>query len=353
MNTVKLLLLRDTKHGGEADQPHRVAKALAEFISAAKTSVALAIYDFRLGEALAKPVVDALVHAASTGVSVRIAYDASKPEDGTLAFAALGADPAPVGTAAWLREQLGDSEVVLKPITTPSGKLMHDKYVVVDGKSVWTGSTNFTDDAWTRQENNVLQVNDSQVAAAFLTDFEQLWLAGDIRGTGHGDRGAHKGIAWSFAPGEGKAIDADLVSLIGSARQRLLIASMVITSHTVLAALVAAIDRGVHLTGIYDSGQMGPISRAWAKSEHSADTLRDWKTVSGQLADKRSEPYSPTGVHNFMHLKVLVSDDTVATGSYNFSANAEGNAENQLRITSPAIADQYAQFVQELVATYK
>ena len=48
----------------------------------------------------------------------------------------------------------------------------------------------------------------------------------------------------------------------------------------------------------------------------------------------------------------MVSDDTVATGSYNFSANAEGNAENQLRITAAKVADSYTGLIGDLVQAY-
>ena len=353
MTTTEITLLRDTTHGGQTGQPSRIAAQLAAFVGAARTSVHIAIYDFRLGDALAKPVVTALTEAAANGVDVRIAYDASKPATG---FAALGADPAPPGTAQWLNTRFGGSKVALRPVTTRSGKLMHDKYVVVDGRRVWTGSTNFTDDAWTRQENNILRITSSALAAAYEQDFEQLWQSGDIRRTGVGDRGATaigaETVAWSFAPGEGPAMDGDLVGLVTGVRHRLVIASMVITSHALLSALAKAIGAGVHLSGMYDAGQMGPIAHEWASSTSSAQALADWKTVSAKLVGKKSAPYTPTGVHDFMHLKVLVSDDTVATGSYNFSANAEGNAENQLRITASKVADQYAAFIGQLVAAY-
>ncbi|MBB5895401.1 phosphatidylserine/phosphatidylglycerophosphate/cardiolipin synthase family protein [Kutzneria kofuensis] len=355
MTNTEITLLRDTGHGGQAAQPSRIAAQLATFIAGARTSVHIAIYDFRLGDALAKPVVSALRDAAAGGVDVRIAYDASKPATG---FAALGADPAPPGTAQWLHSHFAGSQVALRPVTTPSGKLMHNKYVVLDGRRVWTGSANFTDDAWTRQENNVLRFTSTVLASAYEQDFEQLWQSGDIRRTGIGDRGVttidDETVAWSFAPGEGPAMDADLVGLVTGVRHRLVIASMVITSHALLSALATAVGAGVHLTGMYDAGQMGPIAHEWAqsKSAASAQALADWKTVSAKLVGKKSTPYSPTAVHDFMHLKVLVSDDTVATGSYNFSANAEGNAENQLRITAAKIADSYAAYIHQLVDAY-
>lgn len=149
-------------------------------------------------------------------------------------------------------------------------------------------------------------------------------------------------------------MDADMVGLVTGVRHRLVIASMVITSHALLSALATAVGAGVHLTGMYDAGQMGPIAHEWAqsKSAASAQALADWKTVSPKLVGKKSTPYSPTAVHDFMHLKVLVSDDTVATGSCNFSANAEGNAENQLRVTAANVADSYAAYIHQLVDAY-
>src|SRR5439155_6524647 len=80
--------------------PAAVAQLLAEFIAAARTSLHLAIYDFRLSDALAAPVVQALSDRAAAGVEVRIVYDAGKPN---ATFPRAGADPAPPGTAAFLK----------------------------------------------------------------------------------------------------------------------------------------------------------------------------------------------------------------------------------------------------------
>jgi phosphatidylserine/phosphatidylglycerophosphate/cardiolipin synthase-like enzyme len=53
-----------------------------------------------------------------------------------------------------------------------------------------------------------------------------------------------------------------------------------------------------------------------------------------------------------MHVKILVTDDIVFTGSYNFSRSGEENAENLLRIESAAFANECASFIESLIARY-
>jgi phosphatidylserine/phosphatidylglycerophosphate/cardiolipin synthase-like enzyme len=53
-----------------------------------------------------------------------------------------------------------------------------------------------------------------------------------------------------------------------------------------------------------------------------------------------------------MHDKVIVCDDTVATGSFNFSKNATMNAENSIVIHDAGVADQYSHHIDELVKAY-
>jgi phosphatidylserine/phosphatidylglycerophosphate/cardiolipin synthase-like enzyme len=354
--------LRDKRHGGAAGQLSTVAGELGRFVDAATTSIDIAIYDFRLTDPHAvSTVVGALTRAANRGLPVRIGFDAGKPAVATAAtFARLEADPAPPGTADWVAAHFGGTAVLTKAIHAGS-QLMHSKYVIRDAGSssstpaVWTGSTNFTDDAWTLQENNVLTVSSPTVVSAYRTDFDELWAAGAISKTGKGDSGTTSvgagTVGWDFCPGDGAQVNADLAARVAAASTRLIIAAMVLTSHEVLSALSAAIGRGVPLTGIYDGGQMDPIVKEWKASGNTA-VLADWTTVSAELAHKQSVPYSPAGPHDFMHLKVLVADDTVTTGSYNFSANAEHNAENQLHLDDPATVKAYVNFLTAVIAAY-
>jgi phosphatidylserine/phosphatidylglycerophosphate/cardiolipin synthase-like enzyme len=365
---VSCYFLRDTRHGGPARQPQTTADRLAAFIENAASTLEVAIYDFRLTNSqLSATVVGALSGAARRGVTVRLAYDAGKPTTGTgTMFARLAADPAPSGTAQWVANNFGNSAVQIHAITAPSGQLMHSKFVVRDGttaastSAVWTGSANWTDDAWRLQENNIVTVSSPAVAAAYLTDFEQLWTTGSIKATGGNDIGTapvgRASVGWNFAPGGGAAIDAGLAAAVTRATSRVVIATMVLTSHPLLEALVAAINRRVPVTGIYDSGQMGPIERKWAKSRSaaSAAALVAWTAVKPNLIAKRSTPYEPTSPHDFMHNKILIADDELFTGSYNFSANAEKNAENQLNIQADAtLIDRYLDYIAAITAAYQ
>src|SRR4051794_3448415 len=132
------------EQGGQP--PEQVAALLADFLAAARTSLHVAVYDFRLGPALAAQVVAALRGRAAAGVDVRIAYDAGKPGG---AATVPGADPAPPGTADFVLALGGG--VQSRAITggdPRQPRLMHHKYVVRDGGTpagaVWTGSANWT-----------------------------------------------------------------------------------------------------------------------------------------------------------------------------------------------------------------
>jgi phosphatidylserine/phosphatidylglycerophosphate/cardiolipin synthase-like enzyme len=344
----------------DGQQPTEVAALLADFLGAARSTLHLAIYDFRLSDRLAAPVVQALRDRAAAGVEVRIAYDAGRP---TVSFQQASADPAPPGTASFIA-QLG-SGITSKAITGGDPhmpKLMHHKYVIRDGKTssgaVWTGSTNFTDDSWTYQENNIVRVESAELCSYFENDFEELWSRGDIATTGAHDTGTVRvgptTVEVSFAPGEGRSIDHEVAHYIITARRRLKICSMLITSGAILGALGDALHhrRVADLGGVYDRTQMESVFDQWrgTPAEWKIDAF---KQVAGRLAGKRSTPYTPSGRHDFMHNKVLVCDDVVITGSYNLSHSATENAENVLFLHDHDLAERFNSYIEGLTKRYQ
>lgn len=340
-------------------RPADMATLLAEFISAARTSLHLAIYDFRLTGAPAETILSALRDRSTAGVDVRIVYDAGKPVD---AAAPNRGDPAPPGTADFLRRLGGN--IPVKPVTGGDPlqpKLMHQKYIVRDAATpqaaVWTGSTNWTDDSWTLQENNIIRIFSPELCSYYETDFLELWERGDIASTGKHDKGRVRidqiDIDIAFAPGEGDAIDHKIARLVHSANRRIKLCSMLLTSSAILKALTDKRQRtpNVEYTGIYDRTQMESVLDQWRGGP------ADWKipvfqdAVSG-LAGKQSTPYTPGGIHDFMHNKVMVIDDVVITGSYNLSHSATQNAENCLMIHDAVLAQRYTNYIDGLIKRY-
>jgi phosphatidylserine/phosphatidylglycerophosphate/cardiolipin synthase-like enzyme len=340
--------------------PAEVAGLLAGFLSAARSSLHVAIYDCRLSDPLAGPVVTALRERAAAGVEVRIAYDAGKR---VATFPEVRADPAPPGTADFLA-RIG-SGVQLRAVTGGDPrlpKLMHHKYVVRDGgtpaAAVWTGSSNWTDDSWSIQENNILRIDSPALSAHFERDFTQLWARGDIDTSGAGagatERVGGSAVQVAFAPADGDAIDHGLARLIRGATRRVRVCSMLLTSSAVLEALRDLLHAGrlAEFGGVYDRTQMESVFDQWSGGPVGWKVAA-FEEVARGLAGKSSTPYTPGGRHDFMHNKVLVVDDAVVTGSFNLSHSATLNAENALVIHDRDLADRYAVYIDRLAGRYR
>ena len=237
--------------------------------------------------------------------------------------------------------------------------LMHHKYVVRDAASVWTGSTNWTADSWTREENVVVTVDSPELAGRYLADFEQLWTTRDVARTGKVDTtplrvGDTPVRAW-FCPGRGDKLAHRIAKAIGSARRRVRIASPVISSAPVLATLAqVASDGKIDLAGVVDATQVHEVLRQWEENGNSPwkEPLLRRTLERAPFSGKRSTPYGPGTVHDYMHAKVTVADDVVFIGSFNLSHSGEENAENVLEVADAGLAERVAAFVDDVRGRY-
>jgi phosphatidylserine/phosphatidylglycerophosphate/cardiolipin synthase-like enzyme len=320
---------------------------VGEFISGAERSLDLALYDFDLAQPTARLVASALTNAAHRGVAIRLAYNLDHDRPIPV--------PPPPSAEPTLIERL---DVPTKGIPGVPD-LMHHKFVVRDGAAVWTGSTNWTDDSWSREENVIAIVESEQVAGAYAADFEQIWKTGTVAESGFvppnpirvGDARVR---AW-FAPGHGEALATRIAHRIARAKRRVRIASPVLTSGPILGALAEAVSDGkVEVAGVLDATQMKGVYHQWGLNGNAEWKVPVLARILGRcpFAAKISTPYGQGDVHDYMHAKVTVTDDLVFTGSYNLSHSGEVNAENVLEIRDAEVADRLAAFIDEVRARY-
>jgi phosphatidylserine/phosphatidylglycerophosphate/cardiolipin synthase-like enzyme len=339
-----------------AQPAERTAHQLAAFVGAATASLDGAIYDFVLGPGLASIAGTALRDAVARGVQVRLVYEAGH-DDPT-------AGPPPPGSTGAFVEELG---IASRPIASFRA-LMHHKYVVRDAgtaaAAVWTGSTNWTDDAWDREENVILEIPSVDLAAHYARNFAALWERGHVAQTVPlaGGRatvyfhGRPVPAAAYFAPGQGRILAQKAAKLILTATRRLRLATPVLTNGAILGAMADAVGHdGLEIAGVYDATQMAQVARQWETDPRTAWKTHVWQAIvaHGDLTGKHSTPWGPHTVHDFMHAKLLVADDTVLTGSYNLSNNGRENAENVLLLPDAGLADTCAAYVETVAAHYR
>src|ERR671935_125936 len=210
------ITLRTLTDGGQTAQ--EVAGWIADFLNAAERSLDLAHYDFNLLPETAAVVGGAIRAAAGRGVAVRF---------------------------------------------------------VRDGDTLWTGSTNWTDDSWSREENVVAIVSSPELARAFELNFEEIWSETPIEATGKVEprpvRVAAVQVRPWFTPGYGEDLSHRIAKMIGRAKQRVRIASPIITSAPILGTVAqAACDGRVELAGVVDLTQVWEVLHQWRENGATA-----------------------------------------------------------------------------------
>lgn len=127
------------------------AAAIAKEIDAAKTSIDLAAYEFTSAQLTQK-----ILEARARGVAIRVILDRVQE-----------VEPCP--------EPKRVRAAGLPMKTDKTEKLFHNKYLVIDGTTVITGSYNWSENAEQNNAENVVIIHDIPSANAFTADFNKHW----------------------------------------------------------------------------------------------------------------------------------------------------------------------------------
>jgi phosphatidylserine/phosphatidylglycerophosphate/cardiolipin synthase-like enzyme len=339
------IALETLTDGGQ--RPAEVARGIAGFIAEARSALDIAMYDVRFETDAGGLVLASLLAAVQRGVVVRLLYNVDHP------------GPIPVPPPPETRPEALEALPVPTRGVAGIPDLMHHKFVVRDRETVWTGSTNWTDDSWSRQENVIVTVRSPEIAYAYALAFDQLWSRGAVAGSGDveprpEDVDGARVRAW-FCPEHGEALSHRVAKHVGRARRRVRIASPVLTSGPILATLVEVVgERRCGVAGVIDDTQVDEVLGQWHANGVSAWKIPLLQRIlqEAPFSGKASTPWAPGAVSDVMHAKVVVADDTSFLGSFNFSRSGERNAENVLEVRDAALADRLAAYVDGVRGRY-
>ena len=425
--------------GNEANYNVNLEDKLTARIAGATSTIDLATYELDLPD-----VVDELIDRAANGVRVRVVADAKDPlhedlsedtsykrarvyyerilrgADGTIGTSDDGhlmADSAifavedstfrtnnglpssltgltqvtvKVGTATKTGYLLGDAE--LKDTSGGMnnyyswGDQMHNKFVVVDGTWVWTGSWNFTiNDTYGSEANRTagvlsghtnhgVEIRSEDLADEYINEFDEMYgsttatpssTSSNFHGRKTDTTSSHtvtvggKTVEVYFSPNEGgltRVIDAVTSDADLSAHFCIYAFSDQDLTDALKAKWEGSTSEstgtltGFKLQGVFESGYW---NQYWSASMDM--TARDGSPDQSTKWNNKAPVYFD-GEDSLLHHKYLIldvnseSDPMVITGSMNWSANGDDtNDENTLIIHDAAIANQY---YQEFAARY-
>jgi phosphatidylserine/phosphatidylglycerophosphate/cardiolipin synthase-like enzyme len=285
-----------------ADQ-ESIDRKLAGFIGSARRTLDCAFFEVESAS-----IVEAILAAQKRGVRVRIVGDSDYEEN------------------AEMQQLLAAG---IPTVFDERSALMHNKFVVVDGAAVWTGSFNATDNCSFRNNNNGLLIRSPQLAANYAAEFAEMF---EQRSFGPSSPAAtpyptvrvgSAEIRSFFAPED--RIPGRLAELVRTARRSIHFMAFSYSDDALSAAMIERHAAGVDVQGVVES-------RGSSAGHASFGDLQS----AGVACLKDGNKY-------VMHHKVIVIDSLwTVVGSYNFSASAaKSNDENILFIKSPEVARRF------------
>lgn len=287
--------------------PTEMELALLSHINATSSTIDVAFYGFDR-----QSLADALIAAHNRGVQVRIVGDDEAAVEYAPYYALLTNAGIPI---------LLDTQSYIE----------HNKFAVLDGQVVWTGSTNWTDSCLTYNANNSLVITSTHLAEAYTAEFEEMF--GGAFHNQKQDNTTHTflfdgGLVESyFSPTD--EVEAAVANVLAGAQESIYFAHFYWTSDATADLVVTKTLDGLDVSGVWDAVGAG---NAYSEDEKlcAAGVPLKVEIFGGKVHDK------------FAVIDVNGTDPVVITGSYNWTASgAEQNDENTLIIHNPQVAQAY------------
>jgi phosphatidylserine/phosphatidylglycerophosphate/cardiolipin synthase-like enzyme len=283
-------------HGG-------IDEHLVAAVQEAQQTIDIAAYDFDL-----QNVAEALVAAQDRGVKVRFVTDSDNMDE--------------VGIKILKKAKI-------KVVEDNRGAIMHDKFVVIDGREVWTGSWNLTDNGTYRNNNNAIVIDSPPLAENYEAEFNEMFEDKEF-GPDSPANTPHPLLTINgvqvenyFAPEDD--VGEKIVARLEEAQKSIYFMAFSFTDERMGRVIVDKAKAGVKVGGVFEKrGSDTKDSEYGLLHDSKLDVLVD------------GNPY-------ILHHKVFIIDEQVVVlGSFNFSKSADtSNDENVLIVHDPGLAARY------------
>jgi phosphatidylserine/phosphatidylglycerophosphate/cardiolipin synthase-like enzyme len=199
--------------------------------------------------------------------------------------------------------------------------LMHNKFCVVDGKKVWTGSMNPTVRGATRNNNNIVFIESEVIASWYEGEFWELFEK-KKNARGYGSVLLNDvPVSVYFCP-EDECADK-IVRLIRDAEESVHFLAFSFT-HTGIANALLLKREAIEIRGVFEKTQLNDYTMFDVLEYQGLDVVTDG---------------NPTNMH---HKFFVIDSECVITGSMNPTKGGDSrNDENVLVICDESIAQQF------------
>lgn len=277
-------------------------KYIKSLLDGAKKFVWMAIYDVNY-----YPFITELKELNKRGIDVRLVYETNNIN-------------------SYIS---GLSKVGIKTKHDKNYKLMHNKFLIIDGYCVITGSTNFTNNGFGYNSNNSIVIFSNELAQDYMNEFNEMFEKG-YYGKQSLDNKPYKKVEFDsgliepyFTP-EDDLTDR-IIELINNAKKSIHIMIFTFSKREIADALIRAKNRGIDVKVIAEEYQS---NYSWAQINYLKEN------GVNVILDKNDK--------TFHHKTMIIDDKITLTGSFNFTNSAQyNNDENSLVIHSDYISKEY------------
>jgi phosphatidylserine/phosphatidylglycerophosphate/cardiolipin synthase-like enzyme len=246
-------------------------------------------------------MLEALIELEERGIPVRVVIDTDYEDESAIAR---------------LRRN------GISVVTDDRSALMHNKFLVIDGRYTWVGSMNFTTNGAHCNNNNLVRLDSAQLAQNYITELNEMY---DDREFGPrspentpNEQVTIGGVLVEnyFAPE--KELAPIIGDLVNTAQSEILFMAFSFTVDLIGEPMLERAEAGVTVRGVFET----------TGSETQFSYYGDMQDAGLANMQVRQD-----GNPRVMHHKVIIIDrQTVVLGSFNFSASANDNNDENIVI---------------------